>query len=120
MRGLIRPLLAMLVLAVLAGTVVHAGRMAVMDLAMAGSGAGMQMPGCDGCDQDGDDQPAPGKDLCAAICAASCISPAAVPPAVSSLFAFEPASLGPLPATAAPAGLDPRPDPPPPKALALT
>ncbi|WP_198382651.1 hypothetical protein [Roseomonas sp. KE2513] len=77
MRGFLRTVLLALILAFAAGTVLHADRAAAMDLAMAvAPSAGMPMPGCDGCGDDGDD---PGSAM--ASCAVHCATPPMTLPA---------------------------------------
>lgn len=120
MHQWMRPLLVVLMLAFLAGTMMHASRSAAMDIAMAGAAAGMHMPGCDGCDDDGDTPQGPGAALCAAPCALSCAPPPVMAPAAEARLVVTPARPGPIPATAAPPGFDRRPDPHPPKAFVLS
>lgn len=120
MRQWMRPLLVALMLAFLAGTVTHASRSAAMDIAMAGPAAGMQMPGCAGCDHSGDTPQGPGTALCAAVCGVSCAAPAVTAPAAEARLVAAPVTPGPIPVTAAPSGLDRPPDLHPPKAFVLS
>lgn len=120
MHQWMRPLLVVLMLAFLAGTVAHASRSAAMAIAMTGPAAGMQMPGCGGCDDNGDEPQDPGAALCAAPCAVSCAPPAVMAPAAEARLVVAPAKPGPIPATTAPPGLDRRPDPHPPKTFVLS
>ena len=113
MRGLLRTVLVALILALTAGMVLHATRAAAM---AAAPSVDMQMPGCDGCG-DGGDNPGSTMDSCAALCATPPVAP---PAAGSQVGASAPAAAEPAPGTPTPAGLTGPPDHPPPRTIVLS
>ncbi|GGG52507.1 hypothetical protein GCM10010964_44570 [Caldovatus sediminis] len=118
MRGILRTVLAMLILALMAGTVLHATRAAAMDLAMAAAAAtGMAMPGCDGCGDDGGAPPGSAMASCAALCATP---PMAPPSFVPQLAPSAPAAAEPIVDLPAPVGLAGPPDLHPPRTIVLS
>jgi hypothetical protein len=110
--------LAVLILVFAAGAVLHTGRAAAMDLAMAAAAPSADMPmppGCDGC--GGDD---PGSAM-AASCAALCATPPMAPPSlVPQVAPSAPAAAEPEADTPAPVGLTGPPDLRPPRATVLS
>jgi len=120
MRGALRTVLAVLILVFAAGAVLHTGRAAAMDLAMAAGAPSADMPmppGCDGCGGDGGDDPGSAMTSCAALCATPPMAPPSVVPQVAP---SAPAAAEPEADTPAPVGLTGPPDLHPPRATVLS